>query len=325
MSASLRLKKLLVDLRSLKLSKESLIIGSHVKLSGKKMLLLSTEETLANQANTMMVFTGAPQNTRRRPLSDFNIEEATPIIEKHNINPIVVHAPYIINLGNVKKPENFAFAVNFLADEMKRAEAIGAKYISFHPGSHVGSGEEAAIAQIIKGLDEAIEKSETTTVSIALETMAGKGTEIGKTFEELAQIIEGAKHSDRLSITFDTCHVYDAGYDIKNDFEGVMAEFDRVIGINRITVIHLNDSKFGLKSHKDRHENLGFGELGFETLQDIAYYEPFKSLPKILETPFVPDEVDSKKKYSPYKREIEMLRQQSFDSDLKQAILKDNQ
>ncbi|MEJ6348503.1 deoxyribonuclease IV [Holzapfeliella sp. He02] len=307
------------------MSKESLIIGSHVKLSGKKMLLLSTEETIANQANTMMVFTGAPQNTRRRPLSDFNIEQATPIIEDHKINPIVVHAPYIINLGNVKKPENFGFAVNFLAEEMQRAEAIGARYISFHPGSHVGSGEEAAIAQIIKGLDEAIEKSETQTVSIALETMAGKGTEIGKKFEELAQIIAGSSHPDRLSITFDTCHVYDAGYDIKNDFEGVMAEFDRVVGLDRITVIHLNDSKFGLDSHKDRHENLGFGQLGFETLQKVAYYEPFKALPKILETPFIPDESDSKKKYSPYKREIEMLRQKQFDNYLKEEVLKENQ
>lgn len=321
MSALQKLKKLSVDLRSLKLNKESLIIGSHVKLSGKKMLLLSTEETIANQANTMMVFTGAPQNTRRRPLADFNIEEATPIIEENHINPIVVHAPYIINLGNVKKPENFTFAVNFLADEMKRAEAIGAKYISFHPGSHVGSGEAAAIAQIIKGLDEAIEKSETKTVSIALETMAGKGTEIGKTFEEIAQIIEGSNYSNRLSVTFDTCHVYDAGYDIKNNFEGVMAEFDKIIGVNRISVIHLNDSKFGLASHKDRHENLGFGELGFETLQKVAYYDSFKTLPKILETPFIPDESDPKKKYSPYKYEIDMLRQKTFDSQLKQVIL----
>lgn len=285
-------------------------IGSHVSVSGKKMLLAGSEEAVSYGANTMMVYTGAPQNTRRKPIEDLNIEAALVHMAAHDIEEIVVHAPYIINLGNTTKPETFELAVSFLAAEIKRAEALQvARHVVLHPGAHVGAGEDAGLARIIEGLNEVLSGDE--TVKIALETMAGKGSELGKTFEELATIIDGVTHNDRLSVCFDTCHVHDAGYDLVGDLDGVIEQFDRIVGLERLGVIHVNDSKNARGAKKDRHENIGYGEIGFDTLNRIIHHEAFTHLPKILETPYIL--ISEKTKVAPYKQEIEMFRARRFD------------
>ncbi len=249
-------------------------------------------------------------NTRRKPIEDLNIEAALVHMAAHDIEEIVVHAPYIINLGNTTKPETFELAVSFLAAEIKRAEALQvARHVVLHPGAHVGAGEDAGLARIIEGLNEVLSGDE--TVKIALETMAGKGSELGKTFEELATIIDGVTHNDRLSVCFDTCHVHDAGYDLVGDLDGVIEQFDRIVGLERLGVIHVNDSKNARGAKKDRHENIGYGEIGFDTLNRIIHHEAFTHLPKILETPYIP--ISEKTKVAPYKQEIEMFRARRFD------------
>ena len=296
-------------------------IGSHVGMSGKKMFLGSVEEAISYGSNTFMIYTGAPQNTRRKPIEELNIEAGLELMKKNNIDidDIVVHAPYIINLGNAIKPETFEIAVQFLRTEIERTDAIGAKRIVLHPGAHVGEGAEVGINKIIEGLNEVLTKDQKTTV--ALETMAGKGTECGRSFEEIAKIIDGVKLKDKLSVCFDTCHFHDAGYDIVNDFEGVINDFDKIVGIDRISVIHLNDSKNPIGAHKDRHENIGFGHIGFDALNKIAHFEKFSHLPKILETPYVAlSEEKGAKKLPPYKFEIEMLRNGVFDENLLEKI-----
>ncbi|MBS7576248.1 MULTISPECIES: deoxyribonuclease IV [unclassified Enterococcus] len=285
-------------------------IGSHVSMSGKKMLLGAAEEAAGYGASTFMIYTGAPQNTRRKPIDEMNIEAGQAFMAENGLSDIVVHAPYIINLGNTIKPENFPFAVQFLREEIKRSEALGAKQITLHPGAHVGAGAEAGIKQIIKGLNEVLEKDQ--TAQIALETMAGKGTEIGRTFDEIAKIIDGVTLNDKLSVTFDTCHVNDAGYNVKEDFDGVLAEFDKVIGLERLKVVHINDSKNPQGSHKDRHANIGFGTIGFEALNRIVHHEKLVNLSKILETPYVG--VDKKTAYAPYGKEIAMFKAGKFDA-----------
>ena len=288
--------------------KEIFKIGSHVGMSGKDMLLGSVKEAISYGSNTFMIYTGAPQNTRRKPIEELNIEAGLKLMKENNIDidDIVVHAPYIINLGNAVKPETFEIAVQFLRTEIERTDAIGAKRIVLHPGAHVGEGAEVGINKIIEGLNEVLTKDQKTTV--ALETMAGKGTEIGRSFEEIAKIIDGVK-------------LKDAGYDIVNDFEGVIEQFDKIVGIDRISVIHLNDSKNPVGAHKDRHENIGFGYIGFEVLNKIAHFEKFSHLPKILETPYVALSDDKKaKKVPPYKFEIEMLRAGKFDEDVMEKI-----
>lgn len=294
-----------------------MLIGSHVSMSGKKMLLGAAEEAASYDASTFMIYTGAPQNTRRKPVEEMMIEEGQSFMAANGLSNIVVHAPYIINLGNTIKPENFGFAVSFLREEIQRAQALGATQITLHPGAHVGAGPEAGIKQIIKGLNEVLEKEQ--TAQIALETMAGKGTEIGRTFEELAAIIDGVTLNEKLSVTFDTCHTNDAGYNVKEDFDGVLNEFDRIIGLDRLKVVHVNDSKNPQGSHKDRHANIGFGTIGFEALNKIVHHEKLAQLPKILETPYVGE--DKKNKKAPYGFEIAMLKNQTFDSALLDKIL----
>ncbi|WP_058763939.1 deoxyribonuclease IV [Exiguobacterium chiriqhucha] len=292
-------------------------IGSHVSVSGKKMLLAGSEEAVSYGANTMMVYTGAPQNTRRKPIEDLNIEAALVHMAAHDIEEIVVHAPYIINLGNTTKPETFELAVSFLAAEIKRAEALQvARHVVLHPGAHVGAGEDVGLARIIEGLNEVLTGDE--MVKIALETMAGKGSELGKTFEELATIIDGVTHNDRLSVCFDTCHVHDAGYDLVGDLDGVIEQFDRIVGLDRLGVIHVNDSKNVRGAKKDRHENIGYGEIGFDTLNRIIHHEAFTHLPKILETPYIP--ISEKTKVAPYKQEIEMFRANRFDAEWREQF-----
>ncbi|BFL78447.1 deoxyribonuclease IV [Staphylococcus hominis subsp. novobiosepticus] len=294
-----------------------MLIGSHVSMSGKKMLEGSAEEAHQFGESTFMIYTGAPQNTRRKSINDLNIEKGHKVMEQYGLSNIVVHAPYIINIGNTTKPEVYELGVNFLQNEIERTQALGAKDIVLHPGAHVGAGADKGINQIINGLNEVLTHDH--DVRIALETMAGKGTEIGRSFEELARIIDGVTHNDRLSICFDTCHTHDAGYNIKNDFDGVLNEFDKIIGIDRIKVVHVNDSKNEQGAHKDRHENIGFGYIGFDALNNVVHHEAFKDIPKILETPYVGE--DKKNKKPPYRFEIEMLKSQIFDPKLKEKIL----
>ncbi len=292
-------------------------LGSHVSMSGKKMLVASVEEAISYGANVFMVYTGAPQNTVRKPVSDLNIEPALALMDENNIQEIVVHAPYIINLGNSEKPETFELGVNFLREEIKRTEALKrAKQIVLHPGAHVGAGDEKGLKQIIMGLNEVITTEQ--TVQIALETMAGKGSECGRTFEQIAHIMDGVKFNDKLSVCMDTCHIHDSDYDIVNNFDGVLKEFDRIIGLDKLKVIHLNDSKNVKGSRKDRHELIGFGHIGFETLCYIANHELLVNIPKILETPYVDDGKGNKK--PPYKYEIQMLKEKKFDMDIKSHI-----
>ncbi|RAI82410.1 deoxyribonuclease IV [Macrococcoides goetzii] len=296
-----------------------MLIGSHVSMSGKKMLLAAAEEAASYNASTFMIYTGAPQNTRRKPIEDLNIDAGLAFMKENNLSNIVVHAPYIINIANTVKPEVFELGVEFLQKEIERTEAIGAKDIVLHPGAHVGAGEEAGIKKIIEGLNEVL--SNNNDVRIALETMAGKGSECGKSFEELAEIISGVKNNERLSVCFDTCHTHDAGYDIINDFDGVLEAFDKIIGIDRIKVVHVNDSKNVQGARKDRHENFGFGNIGFDALSKIVYHEVFKEVPKILETPYVQVGDDKKNKKPPYKFEIEMIKNNQFDADLLEKII----
>lgn len=293
-----------------------MLIGSHVSMSGKKMLLQAAEEAASYNASTFMIYTGAPQNTRRKKIEDLNIENGKAAMKEYGLSNIVVHAPYIINIANTTKPEVFNLGVEFLQSEIERTEALGAKDIVLHPGAHVGAGEEKGIQKIIEGLNEVLINN--NDVRIALETMAGKGSECGKTFEELAQIIDGVNHNERLSVCFDTCHTNDAGYNVKEDFDGVLNEFDKIVGIDRIKVLHVNDSKNPQGARKDRHENIGFGSIGYDALHYIVNHDAFKEVPKILETPYVGD--DKKNKKPPYKYEIEMIKNGTFDPDLKEKI-----
>ncbi|CAH0347023.1 deoxyribonuclease IV [Bacillus sp. CECT 9360] len=292
-------------------------IGSHVSMSGKDMLLGSSKEAVSYGANTFMIYTGAPQNTRRKKIEDLNIEAGRSHMELNGIDEIVVHAPYIINIGNAVNPATFELGVRFLRSEIERTEALGAKQIVLHPGAHVGEGTEVGIKKIVEGLNEVL--TEDQQVQIALETMAGKGSECGKNFEELAMIMDGVNLSDKLSVCFDTCHTHDAGYNIARDFDGVLNEFDKIVGIDRIKVLHINDSKNAVGMRKDRHENIGFGHIGFEALSYIVHHPQLENIPKILETPYVGE--DKKNRKPPYLFEIEMLKNKAFDDNLLDKIM----
>ena len=280
-------------------------IGSHVSMSGKDMLLGSAREAYSYGANAFMFYTGAPQNTKRKDISELKIDPAWEYMDEHGISDIVVHAPYIINLGNTIKPETFEITVNFLRLEIERTQACKSKTLILHPGAHVGAGVDAGISQIVKGLNEVLTKD--NDVNIALETMAGKGSEIGRSFEELARIYDGVIMNDKLRVCFDTCHTHDSGYDIIHSFDQVMDDFDRIIGKDQIAVFHINDSKNVCGAKKDRHANIGKGEIGFEALSYIVHHPDFQNIPKILETPYIPSGEDPKKTLPPYKEEIEML------------------
>ncbi|ASF41503.1 deoxyribonuclease IV [Halobacillus halophilus] len=287
-------------------------------MKGKKMLLGASEEAASYGSGTFMIYTGAPQNTRRRPIEELNIEAGQEHMKSHNISDIVVHAPYIINIGNTTKPETFQLGVDFLRNEIERTEAIGAKQIVLHPGSHVGQGLEKGLPKIIEGLNEVLHKNQ--DAQIALETMAGKGSEIGRNFEEIAKIIDGVTLNEKLSVCMDTCHIHDAGYNVVEDFDGVLNEFDKVVGLDRLKVVHVNDSKNVKGAQKDRHENIGFGHIGFKALHQVVHHPSLKDLPKILETPYVGE--DKKNKKPPYGFEIEMFKEGNFDEELKDKIMK---
>ena len=287
---------------------EKIKIGSHVGMAGKEMFLASVKEAHSYGANVLMLYTGAPQNTRRKEIKDLNIEAGWEYAKENGIDEIVVHAPYIINLANTVKPETFELAVEFLEKEIRRTAAMRSKILVLHPGSALDAGADAGIAQAVKGLNMVLDGNE-DEVYIALETMAGKGSAICRTFEELKMIYDGVHKKERLRVCFDTCHVNDAGYDIVNDYEGVFQKFDEVIGLDQIAVFHINDSLNPLGAHKDRHANIGAGTIGFETLHRIVHAPRFIKIPKILETPWLCAEGETKKTIPPYKEEIERLRE----------------
>ena len=268
-----------------------------------------------------MFYTGAPQNTIRGEINDSLTLEAYKLMKENNIDleKIIVHAPYIVNLANFN---NFDFSVSFLTKEVERCSKLGIKYLVLHPGSAVNSSKEEAIKNIIKGLNLILDND--YNVTILLETMAGKGNEIGRTFEELKQIIKQVKFQDKIGVCIDTCHLNDAGYDISN-FDNLLNEFDKIIGINKIGCIHINDSKNDMNSHKDRHENFGFGTLGFDNLINIIYNKKLENIPKILETPYVTKtETSKEREYPPYKHEIEMIKNKKFDKELITKIRNNN-
>ena len=281
-------------------------LGSHVGMAGKEMFLASAKEAVSYGANVFMLYTGAPQNTRRKEISELNIEAGWKYAKEHGIEEIIVHAPYIINLANTIKPETYELAVEFLEKEIIRTAAMGSHIMVLHPGSHVNAGVEAGTAQIIKGLNTVLNQNN-DDVYIALETMAGKGSEIGRTFEELKAIYDGVNKKERLRVCFDTCHVNDAGYDLVHDYDGVFKHFDQVIGLDQIAVFHINDSLNPLGAHKDRHANIGQGTIGFETLHRLVHDPRFMEIPKILETPWLCAEGETKKTIPPYKEEIQQL------------------
>ncbi|MDP2813105.1 MAG: deoxyribonuclease IV [Erysipelotrichaceae bacterium] len=281
-----------------------MIIGCHVSLSAPHYYLGSVKEALSYNANALMIYTGAPQNTFRKNVSDFKVSEARQLLAEAGISDysIIVHAPYIINLANTTKPETFELAVEFLKQEIDRTRAMGAKVIVLHPGSHVNAGEEIGLRRIIEGLNLAMQGND--DIEIALETMAGKGSELGYTFEHLAYIKKSVNKPHLIKVCMDTCHMSDAGYDVFR-FDELLDEFDRIMGLDQLRVIHLNDSKNLTGARKDRHANLGYGELGFDFLLKVASHPRLSNVPKILETPYVND-------LPPYKIEIEMLRNGIF-------------
>lgn len=297
--------------------KDELIIGSHVSFNSKDQLLGSVKEALSYGENTFMFYTGAPQNTVRSAINDELTYLGYKLMKENNIrlDKVIVHAPYIVNLAN---HNNLDFSVEFLVNEVDRCEQLGIKYLVLHPGSAVNVSREEAIDNITRGLNNILKCND--KVIICLETMAGKGNEIGYKFSELKSIISGIEKKESIGVCMDTCHLFDSGYDI-SDFDNVLDEFDKEIGLNYLKCIHINDSKNTLGSRKDRHENIGFGNIGFDNLIKIIYHDKLKDIPKILETPYVsPIENEKEKIYPPYKYEIEMIKNKIFDEKLLDKI-----
>ena len=277
-----------------------LIIGSHVGYKKDSGLVGSVEEALSYGANTFMFYTGAPQNTIRSSIDIDNVKKAYALMSDNGIdkNNVIVHAPYIINLANGDE-NKFNFSCNFLSEELKRVDTFGFKYLVLHPGSHVGLGVDVGISNIIKALNLVLEK-DNSDVMILLETMAGKGSEVGRSFDELKTIIDGVSKKNRIGVCLDTCHLNDAGYDL-NNFDEILETFDELIGIDKIKCIHINDSKNIIASHKDRHENIDKGTIGLDTLIKVIDCDKLKDVPKILETPYIEG-------IAPYKEEIALIR-----------------
>ena len=288
-----------------------LLIGSHVSFDKKEQLLKSAKEAISYGANTFMFYTGAPQNTNRSKIDPDITKEAIELMKKNDIDfsKVIVHAPYIINLAN---KTNLDFGVSFLTEELNRCSELGVNYLVLHPGSHVGQGVEVGLNNIIEGLNQVFLNYH-GNVQILLETMAGKGSELGVSFNQLKTIIDGVTNPDMLGVCLDTCHLHDSGYDLKK-FDSILEEFDEIIGLDKLKCIHINDSKNPSSSHKDRHENFGFGYLGFDNLINIIYNPRLESIPKILATPWVEQK-------PPYKYEIEMIRNKKFDPELKSKII----
>ena len=293
-----------------------LLIGCNVTFNSKDQLFGSTKEAISYGCNCFMFYTGAPQNTKRCELSYDLTKSAIDLMYENNIDlkNVVIHAPYIINLANNEKKDSYAFAISFLKEEIKRASMLGIKKIILHPGSYVNLDINTGINNIINALNEVI--LENQDVVICLETMAGKGTEIGYDINHLKTIIEGVKFNDKIMVCLDTCHLNDAGYDMSN-FDSFLDYFDKKIGIEKIGCIHVNDSKNTISSHKDRHENIGVGYIGFNNLLNILYNKKLENIPKILETPFVSTKDGLKDRvYPPYKFEIDMIKDKKYNNNL---------
>lgn len=278
-------------------------IGSHVSFSDKG-LLTAAQEAVSYGSGTFMIYTGAPQNTRRKPIDTLYIEEGKTLMEQSGINEIIVHAPYIVNLGSYKD-STFELAVSFLQEEIRRTDYIGVRNIVLHPGAYTDKDAEYGIARIAEGLNEVLAGTKETNVNIALETMAGKGTEIGRSFEELAAIIDKVQDNHRLTVCMDTCHMHDAGYDLIHDLDGVLEQFDRLVGLDRVAVVHVNDSKNSRGAGKDRHAPVGAGWLGHDAIQRIVHHDGLKGHPFILETPWIGKE--DKTERPMYEVEIALL------------------
>lgn len=289
-------------------------IGSHVSMSAPDFVLGAVKEAVSYDANAFMLYTGAPQNTFRKPISQLKVAEALELMEQHGISKdaMIVHAPYIINLGNCMNPDTFQLGVDFLTQEIERVKGIHASILVLHPGSHVKAGEEAGLHKVVEGLDKAMQHI--GNVQIALETMSGKGSELGISFEQIRFIIDHVQYPDNIKVCMDTCHVHDAGYDITK-FNEILDEFEAIIGLDRLIVMHINDSKNVRGAHKDRHANIGFGEIGFDALSYIVHHPRISHVVKILETPYIED-------HAPYKLEIEMLKNQKFDPELQENVKK---
>jgi deoxyribonuclease IV len=287
---------------------KKILIGCHVSMNAPDYLLGSVKEALSYGASTFMVYTGAPQNTIRKPIKDLKIFEALIAMNEASINPntIVVHAPYLINLANTINPQLFDNSIQFIISELKRTAAFHAPMMVLHPGSHLKQGEEVGLNKIVEGLDKVF-AVDVSNVKIALETMAGKGSELGTTFQQLKYIIDHSKYPHRLGVCLDTCHVHDAGYDVFN-IDELLNQFDNIIGLDKLLVIHVNDSKNERGAHKDRHDNLGYGHIGFEVLSKYVHHPKLKHLPKILETPWFKDK-------PPYEDEIQMLINEKYIND----------
>ncbi|WP_090736200.1 deoxyribonuclease IV [Paenibacillus sp. Mc5Re-14] len=279
-------------------------IGSHVSFSDKG-LLSATKEASSYGSSSFMIYTGAPQNTRRKPMESMYLEEGKQLMAEKGMEDIVVHAPYIINLGSYKE-NTYELAVSFLQEEIRRTHAIGVKNIVLHPGAFTDKDAEYGIGRIADGLNEVLNGVKETDVNIALETMAGKGTEMGRSFEEIASIIEKVERNERLTVCMDTCHIHDAGYDIVNDLDGVLEQFDRIVGLNRIQVVHINDSKNPVGAHKDRHTPIGSGWIGYQTIHNVVHHEALQGRPFILETPWIGKEAKTQRPM--YEVEIALLR-----------------
>ena len=289
----------------------NLIIGSHVSFNKNEQLIASVKEAISYNSNTFMFYTGAPQNTLRYEIDDFKTLEALKLMKEHGIDikNVVVHAPYIINLAN---PKNLDFSVDFLKQELDRVDKLGVSLMVLHPGSHVNLGEDVGLDNIIIGLNRVLENYH-GNVTILLETMAGKGSELGTDFKQLKRIIDGVNNSNHIGVCLDTCHLNDSGYDISK-FDLLLDEFDKVIGLDKIKCVHINDSKNEIGAHKDRHENIGLGTIGFDNLLSVLYSDRLNNIPKILETPYI------EREFPPYKFEIEMIRNKKFNNNLIEDI-----
>ena len=294
-----------------------MIIGSHVGF-GKDQLLGSVKEAISYNANTFMFYTGAPQNTMRKEIDENLTKEAQKIMIDNNIeiSKVICHAPYIINLANNIDLSKWQFSINFLKEELRRCDILGISYMVLHPGSAVSLPRNEALQNIIDALNLVLDGS--SKCKILLETMAGKGSELGINLEELKMIIDNVRYP--LGVCLDTCHLNDSGVDL-NNFDEYLDKFDEQIGLDKIYCIHINDSKNSINSHKDRHENIGYGTIGFDNLFKIIYNEKLKDVPKILETPYVgKDILDKERIYPPYKFEIEMILNKQFDDKLIEKI-----
>ena len=262
-------------------------LGSHVSMSSPDFYLGSVRSALEWGENTFMFYTGAPQNSYRLPLERLKIEEGRKLLKENNIDEskIIVHAPYLINLGSKEKIDNYELAKKLVINELQRTKAFGCKTLVLHPGNHLKASKIEGLNNIVEGLNYIFE-NDNTDVKIALETMSGKGGELGTTFEDINYIINNCKYSDRLGVCLDTCHINDYGYDVK-DIDHILDEFNQIIGLEKLLVVHVNDSKNPIGAHKDRHDNIGYGTIGFETLSKYIHHPLLINVPKILETPYV--------------------------------------